>query len=142
MCILVKRKVSGSYKVVNWNSYKSKWPHLASVEFPEPAHDAIVDILIGVDYSILHCSIVDLNGEDPTGPVARLGPLSWSCIGSPSGSEGLCHQRANFVSTFFIHPKVFDEIDTSLKKLWEVENSGIEVSKQEILTTEERKALT
>jgi len=37
---------------------------------------------------------------------------------------------------------VFDEINTSLKKLWEVENSGIEVSKQEILTTEERKALT
>ena len=133
------RTVTGSYKVVNWNSYKSKRPHLASVEFPEPAHDAIADILIGVDHSILHRSIVDLNGEDTTGPVARLGPLGWSCMGSPCGSKGLRYKRANFVSTFFIRPQVFDEINTNLKKLWEVENSGIKGSRQESLNTEERK---
>ena len=63
-------------------------------------------------------------------------------MGSPCGSKGLHYKRANFVSTFFIRPQVFDEINTNLKKLWEVENSGIEGSRQESLTTEERKALT
>lgn len=69
------RNFTGRYKLANWNSKKRKWPLLAPVECPEPAQDAGVDILIGVDYSILRRSIVDLYEEDRTGPLARLGSL-------------------------------------------------------------------
>ena len=136
------RNVTGSYQAVNWNLYKDQWSYLSSIEFPEPARDPIVDILIGVEYSFLHSSTVDLSGQDPKGPVARLGPLGWTCIGSPNGSKGFCHKRASFLSTFFVRPNVFDEINASLKKFWEVENSGVNVNKQEILTPDEKKALS
>ena len=136
------RNVTGSYQAVNWNLYKDQWSYLSSIKFPEPAKDPIVDILIGVEYSFLHSSTVDLSGQDPKGPVARLGPLGWTCIGSPNGSKGFCHKRASFLSTFFVRPNVFDEINTSLKKFWEVENSGVNVDKQQILTPDEKKALS
>ena len=95
-----------------------------------------------MEYSFLHSSTVDLSGQDPKGPVARLGPLGWTCIGSPNGSKEFCHKRASFLSTFFMRPNVFDEINASLKKFWEVENSGVNVNKQEILTPDEKKALS
>ena len=44
------RNVTGSYQAVNWNLYKDQWSYLSSIEFPEPARDPIVDILIGVEY--------------------------------------------------------------------------------------------
>ena len=135
------RNVTGSYQAVNWNLYKDQWSYLSSIKFPKPAKDPIVDILIGVEYSFLHSSTVDLSGQDPKGPVARLGPLEWTCIGSPNGSKGFCHKRASFLSTFFVRPTVFDEINATLKKFWEVENSGVNVEKQEILTPDEKKAL-
>ena len=135
------RNVTGNYQAVNWNLYKDQWSYLSSIKFPEPAKDPIVDILIGVEYSFLHSSTVDLSGQDPKGPVARLGPLGWTCIGSPNGSKGFCHKRASFLSKFFVRPTVFDEINATLKKFWEVENSGINVEKQEILTSDEKKAL-
>ena len=133
------RNVTGSYQAVNWNLYKDQWSYLSSIEFPEPARDPIVDILIGVEYSFLHSSTVDLSGLDPKRPVARLGPLGWTSIVSPNGSKGFCHKRASFLSTFFMRPNVFDEINASLKKFWEVENSGVNVDKQKILTPDERK---
>ena len=40
-----------------------------------------------------------------------------------------------------MRPTVFDEINATLKKFWEVENSGVNVEKQEILTPDEKKAL-
>ena len=41
-----------------------------------------------------------------------------------------------------MRPNVFDEINANLKKFWEVENSGVNVDKQEILTPDEKKALS
>ena len=46
-------------------------------------------------------------------------------------------KKTSFLSTFFMCPQVFDEINASLKKLSEVENSGVNVGKEEFLTTEE-----
>ena len=37
-------------------------------------------------------------------------------------------------------PQVLDEINANRKKLWEVESSGVNVGKEELLTTEEKKA--
>ena len=135
------RNVTGSYQAVNWNLYKDQLSYLSSIKFPEPAKDSIVDILIGVEYSFLHSSTVDLSGQDPKGSVARLGPLRWTRIGSPNGSKGFCHKRASFLSTFLVRPNVFNEINANLMKFWEVENSGVNVDKQEILTPDEKKAL-
>ena len=41
-----------------------------------------------------------------------------------------------------MRPNVFDEINANLKKFWEVENSDVNVDKQEILTSDEKKALS
>ena len=95
-----------------------------------------------MEYSFLHSSTVDLSGQDRKGPVARPGPLGWTCIGSPNGSKGFCHKRASFLSTFLVCPNVFDEINANLKKFWEVESSGVNVDKHEILTSDEKKALS
>ena len=92
------RNVTGIFHAVNCNLHKDQWSYLSSIKFPEPAKDPIVDILIGVEYSFLHSSTVDLSGQDPRGP--RLGPLGWTCIGSPNGSKGFCHKRASFLPHF------------------------------------------
>ena len=80
------RKVTGGYRVVNWRECKSKWPHLLQCDFAKPANDGLVDLLIGIDNADLHYSHVDLRGQDG-GPIARLGPLGWTCIGSPDKNE-------------------------------------------------------
>ena len=46
-----------------------------------------MDLLIGVDNAELHYSRADLHGEKGN-PVARLGPLGWTCIGSPEKNSG------------------------------------------------------
>ena len=42
------------------------------VQFPKPANDGLVDLLIGIDNTELHHSHVDLRGKNG-GPIARLG---------------------------------------------------------------------
>ncbi len=50
------RKVTGTYKVEDWNKLKQQCPHLQRCDFPEPARGNLVDILIGVDNAELHYS--------------------------------------------------------------------------------------
>ena len=76
------RNVTGGYQVEDWRASQNKWPHLAEYEFPSPAKDGRVDLLIGVDNADLHYSFVDVRGRVGE-PVARLGPLGWTCIGRP-----------------------------------------------------------
>ena len=40
--------------------------------------------------------------------------------------------------TFFCRPQVFDEIKDSLKRFWEIETLGIQQSKPEMMTREEK----
>ena len=75
------RRVTGNYKVEDWNKIKPKWAHLKS-EFAKPAKDGKVDLLIGIDNADLHYSRADIRGEGGV-PLARLGFLGWTCIGSP-----------------------------------------------------------
>ena len=39
-----------------------QWPHLLQLEFPRPAQNGLVDLLIGVDNADLHYSKVDVHG--------------------------------------------------------------------------------
>ena len=81
------KEVTGNYRVVDWSKFQSDWPHLSQCSFPTPAKDGIVDVLVGVDNPEMHFSMVDFQGDDG-GPVARLGPLGWTCIGPPKRQEG------------------------------------------------------
>ena len=54
------QKVTGNYRVVKWNDHQNKWLHLTQCNFPKPANDGLVDLLIGIDNAELHYSHVDL----------------------------------------------------------------------------------
>ena len=66
--------VTGSYEVENLRASKVRWPHLVHCDFPLPAKDDLVDLLIEVDYADLHYSFVDIRGNVGE-PVATLGSL-------------------------------------------------------------------
>ena len=70
----------------NRKQSQDKWPDLKKCDFPEPAQDGLVDLLIGVDNAELHYSRADIHGEEG-GPVARLWPLGWTSIGSTEGGK-------------------------------------------------------
>ena len=66
------QKVTGNYRVVNWNDHQNKWLHLTQSNFPRPANDGLVDLLIGIDKAEIHYSHVDLRGKNG-GPITRPG---------------------------------------------------------------------
>ena len=76
------RQITEKKSVMDWRRYQSRWPHLRVCSFREPAKDLIVDVLIGLDLVDLHYWRCDVKGG-PGEPMGRLGPLSWSVIGSP-----------------------------------------------------------
>ena len=49
--------VTGSYQVENWRARKVRWPHIVQCDFPLPAKDGLVDLLIGVDFADLQLLI-------------------------------------------------------------------------------------
>ena len=73
-------RVTGGYKIIDWQKYQSQWPHLIVCKFPDPAADPLVDVLIGQDQIDLHFSRCDVRGNSDE-PIARLGPLGWSYVG-------------------------------------------------------------
>ena len=67
------QKVTGNYRsrVVNCKDHQNKWLHLTQYNFPKPANDGLLDLLIGVGNAELHFSKIDLRGKNG-GPIARL----------------------------------------------------------------------
>ena len=123
------QKVTGNYRVVNCSTYQNKWPHLTQCSFAKPANDGVVDLLIEIDNSELHYSNVDLRGRNG-GPIARLGPLGWSCIGAPEENDSV-RARSHAIRTLFTREPLWNEkkgsccdVDNSLKRFWEIEKSG------------------
>ena len=96
------KAVTGSYRVVDWNSYQKNWPHFAQCNFPAPSKDGFVDVLIGVDNPDMHASIVDLQGPPREGQllvlvhldghVLVLQPKMLSSTQGPT-SQGHCSQE-------------------------------------------------
>ncbi|XP_022806104.1 uncharacterized protein LOC111343209 [Stylophora pistillata] len=141
------QKVTGSYRVVNWNKHQDKWPHMTQCGFPKPANDGLVDLLIGSDNAEFHYSHVDLRGK-LGGPIARLGPLGWSCIGAPDESA-TARTRSHVIRSLFTREPIWSErkescgdVDNSLKRFWEIEKSGTDRDDRLVLTEEERLALS
>ena len=139
------KRVTGNYRVENWKQSKDRWSHLKDCDFAEPAQEGFVDLLIGVDNADLHYSRADVRGEEGD-PVARLGPLGWTCIGSPEGKQWT-GARAHISRTLFTRdPKasvsdVCCDVDRTLKEFWEIESCGIEKHDTVIFTEEENEVL-
>ncbi|KAG1663588.1 THAP domain-containing protein 1 [Nymphon striatum] len=91
-------RVTGRLEAINWNKEKYKWPHLREIKFPYLGKRPIVDILIGLDYADLHCSLQDICGKSGE-PIARLTPLGWTCIGKVKSEQA---DYTNFVHTYFL----------------------------------------
>lgn len=106
-------------------------------KFPDPAADPMVDVLIGQDQTDLHFSKCDVRGNSGQ-PIARLGPLGWSCVGHSHKKSTARDPHMNLAYTLLCKPKVLDKINDSLKRFWEIETLGILQSKPEMTTTEDR----
>ncbi|XP_028418888.1 uncharacterized protein LOC114544441 [Dendronephthya gigantea] len=108
------RKITGSYKVVDWRGYQNRWLHLEVCNFPKATKDPLVDVLIGQDQVDLHYARCDVKGK-PGEPIARLGPFGWSCIGNPEEKSLVCESlRTNLVYTFFAKFQPLEELNRSL----------------------------
>ncbi|MCG8077511.1 MAG: DUF1759 domain-containing protein, partial [Candidatus Thiodiazotropha taylori] len=115
-------RVTGSMPVVDWNSYKRKWPHLRNIEFPRSTSRPIADVLIGLDCADLHYAHEEIRGR-PGEPVARLTPLGWTCIGSP-GLYKNCILQTNFSCTYFAREtSEIERLNLNHKKFWEIESA-------------------
>jgi len=106
--------VTGNLKIVDWNMYSEKYPHLNGIEFPVINDKNSVDMLIGIDCLELHTAIYERRGE-PGEPVARLTPLGWTCVGPVIDND-----NSSF-TTFFLEDQ---ELNSTLKRFWEIEEPG------------------
>ena len=137
------QNVTGSYKVEDWSKNKTNWPHLHSCDFATPAKEGLVDLLIGVDNADLLYSRADVRGE-PGSPIARLGPLGWSCIGATEKQQGTdcrTHTIRTFLSRSTAEITSCCQIDEQVKRFWEVESYGTENMNSIVHTAEDREAL-
>ena len=85
-----------------------------------------MDLLIGVDNAELHYSRAHVHGEKGD-PVAPLGPLGWSCSGSPKGKrwKGARSHISRNLFTRDPNVSISDvccDVDHTLKGFWEREN--------------------
>ena len=91
-------QVTTVYKVQDWNETKKKGPHLQQCEFRKPAQNGLVDHVNRGRYADLHYSKVDVH-ELPGSPIARLGPLGWTCVG-PTGRQ--LEKRSDLIMHAFL----------------------------------------
>ena len=112
--------VTSNMKAINWRSFTNKWNHLKGIAFPIIGARPIIDILIGIDYADLHCSIQERKGK-PRKPMARLTPLGWTCIGHINGLLQRSVQT-NFIRTYNTKEIELQEINGTLAKFWEIES--------------------
>ena len=100
------QKVTGNYRV-NWKDHQNKWRHLTQCNFPKPANDGLVHLLIGIDNAQFHYSHVDLRGKNG-GPIARHRPLGLSCIGAPDENE-TARTRSHVIRSLFTREPIWSE---------------------------------
>jgi hypothetical protein len=119
--------VTGSYKVEDWSRAK----------------ESLVGLLIGVDNADLLYSRADVRGE-PGSPIARLGPLGWSCIGATEkqrGTDCRTHTIRTFLSRSTAEIPSCCKINEQVKRFWEVESYGTDNMNSTVHTAEDKEAL-
>ena len=115
------RVTTGNVPIINWGKESGKWKHVQGIQVPKQSTARpIIDILIGVDCLDLHFSHEDVQGL-PGEPIPRRTPLGCTRIGNPDSNQGRCVQTS-FIHAYFVHEESkLEEIDSSLRKFWEVE---------------------
>ena len=132
------RQITGSYNVVDWERRQQCWPYLHVFIFSGGYSRSISGCLNGQDQVELHYARCDVKAGEP---IARLGPLGWSCIGNPEKRSSASGQlRTNLVYTFFAKPRPLEDLNQSLKRFWEVESVKSEPEHQ-VRSQEEKCAL-
>ena len=113
-------RVTANMKAINWRTFANKWNHLKGIAFLIAGARPIIDILIGIDYADLHCSIQERNGK-PGEPIARLTLLGWTCIGH---IHGLLQRsvQTNFIRTYNTKEIELHEINGTLAQFWQIES--------------------
>ena len=97
---------------------------------------------IGVDNANLHYSRADIQGATG-GPIARLGPLGFTCIGAPDTAVARTHVFRTLLSRSSLSSgNTCCNVDQSIKRFWEVEAWGSETIQPKIYTEEKQAALT
>ena len=120
-------RVTGNMKAINWRSFANKWNHLKGIAFPIIGARPIIDILIGIDYADLHCSIQERKGKSGE-PIARLTPLGWTCVGHINGLMQRSVQT-NFIRTYNTKEIELQEINGTLAKFWEIQSAADNVGR-------------
>ena len=98
--------VTGNMCAINWALEKKRWPHLDGINFPSLGKRPVIDMLIGLDISDLHCSVKEVKGN-PGDPIARLTPLGWTSIGPFHGNSG---SEVNHMSSFVSEESQLDSL--------------------------------
>ena len=70
------RKCPGNMHTIIWVAEENRWSHLSEVHFQTLGRRPIIDMLIRLDLSDLHCYPKEIKGS-PGEPIARLTPLGW-----------------------------------------------------------------
>ena len=99
-----------------------------------------MDLLIGIDYLDLHCSYTEARGQVGE-PIAIRTPLGWTCIGCPEGKK-IPDAHTNFSMTplFTTSRCDFDEINSTMKKFWDIDSAGT-FTQTTVVDTDEKAAL-
>ena len=121
---MTSKNVVGDYEAVNWNIQKENLKHLAKIPFNPPVNQSNIDILIGTDYPFLHKAVKEVAGSNLCEPLARLTPLGWTCIGKACSKSKVRQMsvHVNKVSMFVPDQKEIEDINTNVKKFWEIED--------------------
>jgi len=106
---------------------------LKHIEFPQPACKSIIDILIGLDYSDVHHSLLDVPGKIGE-PIARKTPLGWTCIGCLDNTSIQSTARTHFIGKESI------KLDETLRRFWEIEAEGLNYESN-MMSVDDEKAL-
>ena len=119
--------ITGNMKAINWRSFANKWNRLKGIAFSINGARPIIDILIGIDYADLHCSIQERKGKSGE-PIARLTPLGWTCVGHINGLMQRSVQT-NFIRTYNTKEIELQEINGTLAKFWEIQSAADNVGR-------------
>ena len=125
-------KVTADVPVVDWNTAKTQWTHIADIDFP-PVIRSGLDMLIGLNAPRLHQADEERHGSH--GPIARKTPIGWVCFGpvvqrEPQSSHVTFHS-ADFVTS---------ELDRVVKNFWSLDAVGMSSETSPSLTVQEKTA--
>ena len=140
-------KICGEMKAVNWLTIKQNWKHMKGIPFPKLAKGNHIDILLGVDHYELMYTMKEIVGTKDE-PIARLCPLGWTAIGMIVQKEGAGKHHIGFNHTFRIQTKEtttiatneIADLNSTLKRFWDLESIGITPNQEALMTPDEKSA--